>query len=37
MITMLEALSGGQAKLTAEARDRAAVMGVDVHRLVGHL
>jgi len=30
MVTMLEAFSGGQAKLTAEAREMAAIMGVDV-------
>jgi hypothetical protein len=30
MVTMLEAFSGGQAKLTAEARELAAIMGVDV-------
>jgi|GEM_PF-752749 len=30
MVTMLEAFAGGQAKLTAEAREMAAIMGVDV-------
>ena len=30
MVTMLEAFAGGQAKLTAQAREMAAIMGVDV-------